>query len=102
MSSPCSPRASPPTGCPSTRCPSSTVRRCASGSPAYMAPEQAAGDPDVDHRADLYAWGLVAWETLAGRHPFADRKSAFALIGAQLTQVPEPLGRVRADAPPTL
>ncbi|MEO6981664.1 MAG: protein kinase, partial [Edaphobacter sp.] len=34
------------------------------GTPAYMAPEQIAGDPGVDHRADLYAWGVVAWEIL--------------------------------------
>jgi serine/threonine-protein kinase len=72
------------------------------GTPAYMAPEQAAGDPEVDHRADLYAWGLIAWEALAGRHPFADRKSVLALIGAQLMQTPAPLASARADVPPAL
>jgi serine/threonine-protein kinase len=72
------------------------------GTPAYMAPEQAAGQADVDHRADLYAWGLLAWEALAGRHPFADRTSALALIGAHLTQVPAPLATVRGDVPPGL
>jgi serine/threonine-protein kinase len=72
------------------------------GTPAYMAPEQAAGDDDVDHRADIYAWGLLAWETLAGRHPFADRTTALALIGAQLTQVPAQLDAVRAEVPATL
>lgn len=45
------------------------------GTPAYMAPEQAAGDPDVDFRADLYAFGVMAYELLAGQHPFAERRS---------------------------
>ena len=72
------------------------------GTPAYMAPEQAAGDDDVDHRADLYAWGLVAWEALAGRHPFADRTSALAIIGAQLTVMPERIATLRPDVPPAL
>ena len=39
------------------------------GTPAYMAPEQAVGDA-VDHRADLYAWGVMAYELLSGAHPF--------------------------------
>src|SRR5690606_25828066 len=39
------------------------------GTPAYMAPEQRHGDPDIDHRADIYAWGLLAFELFTGRLP---------------------------------
>jgi eukaryotic-like serine/threonine-protein kinase len=72
------------------------------GTPAYMAPEQAAGERDVDHRADLYAWGLLGWEALAGRHPFADRTSPLSLIGAQLTQLPARVDTVRPEVPAAL
>src|SRR6476661_911609 len=61
------------------------------GTPAYMAPEQAAGDPDVDFRADLYAFGVMAYELLAGQHPFAGKRSMHALVAAHLTEQPQPL-----------
>ena len=72
------------------------------GTPAYMSPEQAAGDPSVDHRADIYAWGLIAWELLAGRHPFAGRPSLQALVAAQMSETPAPLSSVRQDVSPVL
>ena len=72
------------------------------GTPAYMAPEQAAGDPDVDFRADLYAFGVMAYELLAGRHPFAERRSAHALIVAHMTEQPAPLATLTAEVPPSM
>ncbi|HVB31187.1 MAG TPA: SUMF1/EgtB/PvdO family nonheme iron enzyme [Gemmatimonadaceae bacterium] len=65
------------------------------GTPAYMAPEQAAGGM-VDARADIYAWGMVAYEMLAGTHPFAEHTTLQALLTAQMVDAPEPLARRRA------
>jgi serine/threonine-protein kinase len=58
------------------------------GTPAYMAPEQAAGDTNIDQRADIYAWGVLAYECLTHAHPFADRKTPRALITAHLVSEP--------------
>jgi len=71
------------------------------GTPAYMAPEQALGDPATDHRADLYALGVVLYEAVAGSHPFAGR-TAQALVAAHAAEAPEPLSRRRATVPPDL
>jgi serine/threonine-protein kinase len=60
------------------------------GTPAYMAPEQLAADPGADHRMDLYAVGLLAYELLTGEQPFAG-KSPQATMAAQLTRMPTPL-----------
>ena len=71
------------------------------GTPAYMAPEQAAGNVATDHRADLYALGVVAYEALAGSHPFGAR-SPQALVAAHLSETPPPLGERRPELPPAV
>ena len=71
------------------------------GTPAYMAPEQAAGDPSTDHRADLYALGIVGYEMLVGTPPFHGRGPQ-QLLAAQLTEKPPPIGSRRYDVPEAL
>jgi eukaryotic-like serine/threonine-protein kinase len=71
------------------------------GTPAYMAPEQALGDAETDHRADLYALGLVAYEVLAGATPFSGR-SVRELAAAHLTEAPKPIEVLRPDVPSAL
>ncbi|MEP6766286.1 MAG: serine/threonine-protein kinase, partial [Gemmatimonadaceae bacterium] len=61
------------------------------GTPAYMAPEQAAGDPATDQRADIYAWGVVAYELLSGKHPFASRPTPQLLMAAHFSEMPSAL-----------
>src|SRR6185503_14399065 len=68
------------------------------GTPMYMAPEQAAADPNTDHRADIYSFGIMAYELFAGKPPFAGRSPA-ALLAAQMTETPPPLSVARPDAP---
>ncbi len=71
------------------------------GTPAYMAPEQAVGG-DVDLRADIYAWGVVAYELLSGAHPFAGKTNASQMIAAHLSEVPARLAPRIGDVSPAL
>lgn len=65
------------------------------GTPAYISPEQGSGG-EVDHRADLYSLGVVLFETIAGRRPFAS-PSTVELIGMHVTKPPPPLSRLAAS-----
>ncbi|HVT37705.1 MAG TPA: serine/threonine-protein kinase [Gemmatimonadaceae bacterium] len=76
-----------------------TTSGMAIGTPAYMAPEQLAGDPAADHRVDIYAVGLLAYELLTGEAPFSE-PSPQETMAAQLTRDPQPIDRTRMDVPP--
>ncbi len=69
------------------------------GTPTYMAPEQAAADPNLDHRADIYALGVVAYEMLSGRPPFM-APTAQGMLAAHVTQTPDPVSAHRQTIPP--
>ncbi|GJG89505.1 hypothetical protein tb265_46860 [Gemmatimonadetes bacterium T265] len=78
-----------------------TAVGAALGTPAYMAPEQAIGDPGADARADLYSLGCLAYELLAGRPPFV-ADTPWRLVRAHIDRAPEPVARYRPDTPPAL
>jgi serine/threonine protein kinase/TolB-like protein/Tfp pilus assembly protein PilF len=86
---------------PPTRSGTITMVGTSIGTPAYMAPEQAAGDPNTDHRADLYALGIVGYEMLVGTPPFHGRAPQ-QLLAAQLTEPPPPIASRRYDVPGAL
>ncbi|MDB4874465.1 MAG: protein kinase [Gemmatimonadetes bacterium] len=71
------------------------------GTPAYMAPEQAAADPATDARADIYSFGCLAYELLTGRAPFVNRTPQ-KLLAAHMSETPQPVIELRPDTPPLL
>lgn len=70
------------------------------GTPAFMSPEQSAGDRDIDGRTDLYSLGIVAYQMLCGDLPF-NATSAPALLVKHLSERPIPIDQ-RANVPPDL
>jgi serine/threonine-protein kinase len=76
-----------------------TGRGVALGTPTYMSPEQASGEP-VDARSDLYALGVLAYEMLAGQPPFTG--SVRIVVSKHLTERPVPVQKLRPDCPPDL
>jgi len=71
------------------------------GTPAYMAPEQVAGDTKLDARTDLYALGAMAYEALSGR-PVFERESVALVLRAHLADSPEPLRLLKPGIPAAL
>ena len=81
--------------------PGLTMTGTSLGTPEYMAPEQVAGDPGMDHRVDIYALGVVGYELLAGRPPFHGRTPREQLT-AQMSERPRDLAQLRLDLPPAV
>ncbi len=78
-----------------------TATGLAIGTPAYMSPEQLAGD-EVDHRTDLYALGAMGYQMLTGAVPFAEGSSPMAIMAKRLSEAPEPVASLRPDMPEPL
>jgi len=78
-----------------------TTAGVALGTPTYMAPEQGAADPHTDHRADLFAFGVMAYEMLTGQPPFV-APTPQAVLSAHVTEAPVPVTQRRATIPPPM
>ncbi|HKJ92666.1 MAG TPA: protein kinase [Longimicrobiales bacterium] len=80
--------------------PQATATGVALGTPSYMAPEQATADAPVDHRADIYALGVLGYELLTGRPPYTG--TTLQILGAQATGKPRRITEVRPAVPEPL
>ena len=71
------------------------------GTPAFLSPEQARGDDDVDYRADIFSLGVMLYQALTGTLPFA-RKNRLGTLVAVIMQPVPPVRQLRGDTPPAL
>jgi serine/threonine-protein kinase len=78
-----------------------TATGMAIGTPAFMSPEQAAGEHEIDGRSDLYSLGVVGYQILTGQLPFRAGSTASMLM-KQITERPAPVQQLRPDVPPDL
>src|SRR5262249_61604251 len=93
------PRAAPRAACRCRPPPTATLEGTLLGTPAYMSPEQAAGER-VDQRADLWALGVMLYEMTAGKRPFDGPTPA--VLRALLGSAPAPVGELNPDVPVAL
>ena len=75
-----------------------TVTGVAIGTPAYMSPEQALGERELDGRSDLYSLGVIGYQLLAGETPFKASNTP-AMLVKHVSETPRPLAMLRPDAP---
>jgi Tol biopolymer transport system component/tRNA A-37 threonylcarbamoyl transferase component Bud32 len=75
-----------------------TTLGVAVGTPTYMSPEQAAADPHVDHRSDIYSVGVMAYEMLSGRPPFTG-STPQQVLAAHVTEAPDSVSKRRPAIP---
>jgi serine/threonine-protein kinase len=78
-----------------------TITGVAIGTPAYMSPEQAMGESELDARSDIYSWGAVAYRMLCGVTPFSATNTPSLLL-KHVSEELVPIAARRGDAPPRL
>ena len=75
-----------------------TVTGVAIGTPAYMSPEQALGERELDGRSDIYSLGVIGYQMLAGEPPFKASNTP-AMLVKHVSEMPRPLDQLRPDTP---